>query len=631
MFDFVHNNKRVVQIFMALIILPFAFWGIDSYNRSGSGADVLATVNDTKITQQEFDTALRQQQDRLRQMLGKSFDPAMLENPEMKRIALENLVAQRLLLGQAKSIGLVVSDEQMARVIQGIEAFQENGQFDKKRYETALAGQQMSPAMFEARLRDELLGQQVRDVYVQNGFVSNSVADNVIRLNEQQRLVSIASIAFQPFVAQAKVDEAAVKKYYEQNPKEFQVQEQAKVEYVKLSVDGLLSKAEVTSEEAHQYYETHQSELGAPEERQAAHILIAVAGGATQDVQDAAKVKAEQLLQQIKQNPAKFAELAKQNSQDPGSAANGGDLGFFRRGMMVKPFEEATFALKQDEVSALVKSDFGYHIIKLLAIKPSKAVPFEILREGILNKLRQQKAADMFAELAEKFSNIIYEQSDTLKPAADLIGVRIEQSAWLSKGMAANEPWTAAMLQAVFSDDVTKNKRNSAAIEVAPNTLVAARILEHKPEAVRSLSEVQGLIREKLTRQLAIDMASKQGKAMLEQLRHGDKPALNWGAAQSVTRSQHAALDASLVRQVFQVNAAKLPQYVGAEVAQTGYVLVRVDAVKDGDKLEHSKQVRYAQQLRQVTGEEMLQAYLNDAKQQASIKLNLPEPKTAQP
>lgn len=631
MFDFVHNNKRVVQIFMALIILPFAFWGIDSYNRSGNRADVVATVNDTKITQQEFDTALRQQQDRLRQMLGKSFDPSMLENPEMKRAALDNLVAQRLLLGSAKSARLVVSDEQMAQVIQGIEAFQENGRFDKKRYETALAGQQMSPAMFEARLRDELLGQQVRDVYVQNGFVSNSVADNVIRLNEQQRLVSVASIAFQPFVAQAKVDEASINKYYEQNSKEFQVQEQARVEYVKLSVDDLLSKVEVNNEAARSYYEAHQSELGAPEERQAAHILIAVAAGAPQAAQDAAKVKAEQILQQVKQNPAKFAELAKQNSQDPGSAINGGDLGYFRRGMMVSSFEDAAFALKQGEISALVKSDFGYHIIKLLAIKPSKAAPFEVVREGILNKLRQQKAADMFAELAEKFSNIVYEQSDTLKPAADLTGAKVEQSTWLSKGMVANEPWTAAMLQAIFSDDVTKNKRNSAVIEVAPNTLVAARILEYKPATVRGLSEVHGVIREKLIRQQALELAAKQGKETLEQLRHGDKPALNWGAAQSVTRSQHGTLDAALVRQVFQANAAKLPQYVGVEVEQTGYVLVRIDAVKDGDKLEHSKQVRYAQQLRQVTGEEMFQAYLNDARQQATIKLSLPEAKPAQP
>lgn len=631
MFDFVNNNKRAVQVIMALIILPFAFWGVDSYNRSGNAANVIAAVNDSNITQQELDVALRQQQDRLRQMLGKSFDPSMLEDPGMKRVALDNLIAQRLLLERAQAAGLAVSDEQMAHIIQGIEAFQENGQFDKKRYETVLAGQQMTPAIFETRLHDEVLEQQMRDAYVQNGFVSKSVADKVIRLNEQQRLIGLFSIAYQPFLSQVKLDEGEIKKYYEQNPKEFQVQEQAKVEYVTLSVNDLLPKIEVSNEEAHQYYEAHQSELGAPEERQAAHILIAVSAGASPAEQDAAKQKAVKILEQAKQNPSGFAELAKKNSDDAGSATSGGDLGFFSRGAMVKPFEDAAFSLKLGEVSDLVKSDFGYHIIKLLAIKPSKAAPFELVREGILSKLRHQKAVDKFAEMAEKFSNLAYEQSDTLKPAADLIGAKIEQSPWLRRGEALGTPWTAEMLQTVFSDDVIKNKRNTAAIEVAPNTLVAARILEHKPASVRDLAEVQAMIREKLTRQRAQELAVAQGKADLEKLRRGGKLALNWSAAQSVTRSQHSTIDNALARQVFQVNAVKLPQYVGAEVASTGYVLVRIDAVKDGEKPDHGKQVRYAQQLRQLTGEEMFQAYLHAAKKDAQIKINLPEPSTAQP
>src|SRR5574340_1788091 len=367
MFDFVHEKKRLVQIVLALIILPFAFWGVDSYRQSGNTAEVAATVNDAKITRQEFENALRQQQDRLRQMLGANFDAAMLDSPEMRRAVMDNLVAQRLLVERAKSVGLAVSDEQMAQVIQSIEAFQDNGKFDKKRYEAALANQSMSPLMFEARLRGELLGQQMRNAYMQNGFASNSVADNVIRLYEQQRMVSTSPISFQPFMAQAKVDEAALKKYYEQNQKEFQVREQAKVEYVKFSVDNLLAKAEVKTEDARKYYDEHQSDFGTPEERQASHILVAVAAAAPQAEQDAAKAKAEQLLQQARKNPAGFADLARQNSQDPGSAANGGSLGFFGRGMMVKPFEDAAFTLKQGEISGVVKSDFGYHIIKLLA------------------------------------------------------------------------------------------------------------------------------------------------------------------------------------------------------------------------------------------------------------------------
>ena len=631
MFDFVHEKKRLVQIVLALIILPFAFWGVDSYNQSGNTAEVAATVNGAKITQQEFENALLQQQDRLRQLLGAKLDEAMLDNPEMKRSVLDNLVAQRLLVERAKAIGLAVTDEQMAQVILSIEAFRDNGSFDSKRYEAALANQRMSPSMFEARLREELLGQQVRDAYAQNGFASNSVAEKIILLNEQQRVISVSTISFQPFLAQSKADETDIKKYYEQNQKEFHSPEQAKVEYVKLSADTLMGKIEVSPEEVRQYYEAHQSDFGTPEQRQAAHILVAVATAAPQTEQDAARAKAELLMQQARQNPAKFAELAKLNSQDPGSAANGGNLEFFGRGMMPKPFEEAVFALKPGEISGVVKSDFGYHIIKLVAVKPSKALPLDEARSGIANKLRQQKAVDRFAELAEKFSNTVYEQSDTLKPAADLAGVKVEQSGWLVKGEEAGEPWTAKMLQAIFTDEVLKNKRNSAAIEVAANTLVAVRILEYQPAAVRALSEVQETIRQKLLRQQALEMAVKQGKTLLEQLRSGAKPALSWTAAQAVTRTQHGSLDNELVRKIFQVDTAKLPQFTGAESAQNGFMLVRIDAVKDGAKPDETKRARYAQQLRQMSGEEMFQAYLSDTKQQAAIKVTLPETTNARP
>ena len=624
MFDFVHEKKRLVQIVLAVIVLPFAFWGVDSYRRSGD-TEAPASVNGSKVSRQDFENALRQQQERLRQMLGGNFDAAMLGTPEMKRAVLDNLVTQRLLIERAKSAGLVVSDDQLAQVIQSIDAFHANGAFDKKRYEEALASQNMSPLMFEARLRDDLLGQQMRDTYAQNGFASGTVMDNVIRLNEQQRLISVSNISVLAFVGKTNVEEADLKKYYEQNQKEFQTPEQARVEYVKLSADSLSNKAQVTADEARQYYEAHQSDFGTPEQRQAAHILIAVAQAAPQAEQDAAKAKAEQLLQQVRQNPAKFAELAKLNSQDPGSAANGGDLGFFGRGMMVKPFEDAVFSLKAGEISGLVKSDFGYHIIKLLAVKASGGQPFEAVRHDIEDKLRHQKAGDMFAELAEKFSNTVYEQSDTLKPAAELAGAKIEQSGWLVKGVNAGEPWTPKMLEAVFADDAVKNKRNTAAIEVASNTLVAARIIEHKPAAVQPLAEVEGAIRQKLQHQQALDLAVKQGESTLADLQRGGKPALAWSATQAITRSQRGAVDAELVRQIFQADAAKLPQYVGAKTGQSGYVLVRIDAVKETGEIDDVKRTRYAQQLRQLLGEEVFRAYLADAKKQATIKVNLPE------
>jgi peptidyl-prolyl cis-trans isomerase D len=631
MFGFVHNNKRFVQIVFAIIILPFALWGVDSYTRSANRADAVATVNGSKITQQEFGNALRQQQDRLRQQLGKNFDPAMLDSPEMKRSVLENLISQRLMLQNAKDVRLIVTDEQLARMISGIEAFQDGGKFDRKRYETVLANQGKSPIGFEERLREDMLWQQMEDAYLQNGYSPNSAVENVIRLNEQQRTVSVSAVSYQPFIAQANVEEDELKKYYNQNMQEFQVREQAKVEYVKFTIDELLNKTDVSNDELHTYYDEHQGELGTSEERRAAHILITVAASASQAQHDAAKGKAEQLLQQVRKTPAKFAELAKQNSQDPGSAANGGDLGFFGRGMMVKPFEDAAFSLKSGEISGLVKSDFGYHIIKLLDIKPSRTIPFAEAREGIFNKLRQQKAAGKFAELAEKFSNTVYEQSDTLKPAADLIGASVERSGWLINGADAGEPWTTKMLQAIFTDEVLKNKRNTAAVEVAPNTLAAARVIEYKPVAVSTFADVRDVIRQKLLLKQALGMAAEQGKAMLAQLQSGAKPKLNWSPVQTITRAQHGSLEAGLVNRIFQANPGRFPYYVGIEADQKGYLLARIDAVKDGDPTAEEKRLRYAQQLRQLTGEELFRAYLADARQSADIKIKLSDTAPVQP
>jgi peptidyl-prolyl cis-trans isomerase D len=626
MFNFVHENKKLVQIVLALVTLPFVLWGVSSYDRSsGNSADTAATVNGLKITRQELENSIRQQQDRMRQQLGANYNAAMFDNPRVKRAVLDNLISQRLLVERARAAGLVVPDEQVAQVIAGISAFQVEGKFDKKRYETVLANQGLSPLMFEARVRDELTGQQMQDAYAQNGFAANSVAANIIRLNEQQRVVNISTISFQSFMKQAKVEDAEVKKYYEENQNEYQVGEQAKVEYVKFSVDDLLAKVEVNKEDVRKYYEEHQNEFGTPEERRASHILISVKPTAPQAEQDAAKAKAEQLLQQARQNPAEFAELARNNSQDPGSAANGGDLGFFCRGTMVKPFDDAVYGLKVGEISGLVKSDFGYHIIKLIAIKPSRILPFDEAREGIANKLRQQQAADMFAEMAEKFSNTVYEQSDSLRPAADQVGAKIERSGWLNKGKSDGGLWTEKMLQAIFNDEVVKNKRNTAAIEVEPNVLVSARILDFKPASVRSLSEVRESIRQTLLRQKALDLAVNQGKATLEQLQGGGKPALSWGAAQNVTRAKHGTLDMGLVRRIFQADKARLPQYVGAEDAQNGFVLVRIDEVKEGDPVDDAKLARYTQQLRQLTGEELSFDYLADAKRLATIKVNLPE------
>lgn len=619
MFDFVQEKRRLVQIVLALIILPFAFWGVDSYRKSG-GASPLATVDGEKIGQQEFENALNQQQQRFREMAGANFDPSFFDKPEIKSSVLDRLVTQHLMAIEARKAGLSIADEQIGQIILSIGAFQKDGKFDRGLYESILKEKGKTPADFDAEIRRALLIQQLTDAYSQNGYAAKAVAENLIRLNEQQRVVAVANLDAASFLKQVKLPDNAVGDYYDKNSREFQMPERAKVEYVVLSADSLLSQVTVSDEEARQYYDEHKAEFGTQEQRQAAHILIGVPKLASDAEKMAAKDKAEQVLQQVRQAPAKFAALAKQYSQDPGSAANGGDLGMFGRGAMVKPFEDSVFSLKVGEISGLVQTDFGYHIIKLIAVKPAKVQAFSELKGMIAQRLKSQKASDKFAELAEKFSNTVYEQSDSLKPAAELAKVAVQQGAWLSKGQVPAGIWTDKALQAVFSEDALKNKRNTAAVEVAPNTLLAARVTEYEPASIRPLAEVSAGIQKKLLQAQASEQAAQQGKKLLEQLQGGERASVAWKAAQSVSRTQRGTIDPQLLQAIFRADTGKLPAYVGIAGAN-GYVLARIDAVKNDAIIDENKLARYEQQIRQITGEALLMAYMADAKKRASVTM----------
>ncbi|ADE12029.1 SurA N-terminal domain-containing protein [Sideroxydans lithotrophicus] len=619
MFDFVQEKRRLVQIVLALIILPFAFWGVTSY-RNSSGTAPLATVNGEKIGQQEFDSAMNQQQQRVREMAGANFDPAFFDKPEIKFSLLDRLVTQHLMAMEAKKVGLSITDEQVGQIIVNIGAFQQDGRFDRQRYEAVLRDKGKTPSGFDAEIRQAVLLQQLTESYTQNGYAPESIAEKLIHLNEQQRVVAIADLDAAAFVKQVKLSDGAVSEYYNKNLQEFQLPERAQVQYVVLSSDSLLSQVKVRDEEVKQYYEEHQADFGTQEQRHAAHILITVPKQASDAEKQAARTKAEQILKLVKQSPAKFAALAKQYSQDPGSASNGGDLGEFGRGAMVKPFEDSVFSLKVGQVSDLVQTDFGYHIIKLIAVKPAKIQALAEVRDMIIQQLKLQRANDMFAELAEKFNNTVYEQSDSLKPAAELAKLSVQQGVWLSKGQPPAGLWTDKVLQAVFSDDAIKNKRNTAALEVGPNKLLAARVTDYKPASVRPLTEVSAAIQQKLLQLQASELARQQGRDFLGKLQHGEKPGVKWTAAQSITRNQRSNIDPELLQAIFSADTSKLPAYVGVDSA-SGFKLARIDEVKDAATVDEGKIARYEQQIRQITGDALWRAYMEDARKRASITM----------
>ena len=581
MFDYVRNNKRVVQVFLALITLPFAFWGVESYVRNvGTGNDV-ASVGGGKISQQELLQALRDQQARMRQQLGREIPAELLDNPEIRRSVLDTLVNQRLMALHAAKSRVFVGDTQLGATIQSIPAFQDGGKFSRALYDAYVGAQNMNQAQFEQRLRQDLSLQQTLAAVREGRVAVREAGDRWIAALQDEREVS--EFAFRPeqFATQVRPSAEALKAYYEANRKAFETPEQLRAEYLMLSQDQLATQIAVSDEEINVSYQSQIERYKQGEERRASHILL-LAGKDTPvaDVK-AAQAKAEDILQQLKKTPAEFAKLAKQHSQDPGSAEKGGDLSWFGRGMMVKPFEEAVFALKENEISGVVRSDFGYHIIKLTGIKAERARPLAEVRAEIAEDLKRQGAAKKYAELAEAFGNTVYEQSDSLKPAADKFKLPLQQGPWIAKGAAAPNPFANPKLNsALFSDDAVKNKRNTDAIEVTPKTLVAARVLEHKPAALRALEEVKADIEKRLVREEGLKLAQKEGEAVLAKLTKGEPVSLAWGAPRSISRVNTLGLAATAVRAIFATSVAKLPAYAGVPAAGGGYVVYRIGQLK---------------------------------------------------
>ena len=581
MFDYVRNNKRIVQVFLALIALPFAFWGVESYVRNaGTGGDV-ASVGGSKISQQELLQALRDQQARMRQQLGREIPAEMLDSPEIRRSVLDSLVNQRLMALHAAKSRVFVSDAQLGATIQSIPAFQESGKFSRQLYDAYVGSQNMSQAQFEQRLRQDLSLQQTLSAVREGRLAAREGGNRWIAALQEEREVSEFTFKPEQFAAQVKPSAEALQAYYEANRKAFETPEQVRAEYLTLSQDQLAAQIAVSDAEISNWYQSQVDRYKQGEERRASHILLLAGKDASATEVKAAQAKAEDLLQQLKKSPAEFAKLAKQHSQDPGSAEKGGDLNWFGRGMMVKPFEEAAFALKENDLSGVVRSDFGFHIIKLTGIKAERARPLQEVRAEIAEELKRQGAAKKYAELAEAFGNTVYEQADSLKPAADKFKLPVQQGPWITKGGNAAQPFGNQKLNAaLFSVDAIKNQRNTDAVEVAPKMLVAARVLEHKPAALQPLEAVKADIEQRLVREEALKLAQKEGEAALAKLLKGESVSLAWGAPRGISRVSAPGLPATAVRAVFAASVAKLPAYAGGASPAGGFVLYRIGQVK---------------------------------------------------
>jgi peptidyl-prolyl cis-trans isomerase D len=620
-FDLVHNNKRLMQIVLTLVALPFAFWGIDSYQRVMSRSGEVADVGGQKITEQEFGDALRQQQDRFRGMLGKNFDPALFDSPAIRLELLEGMISQRLLMQHAVRNHLTVSSETLVETTMSIPAFQVDGKFSRDRYDAALRNERMSPDAFDAALRRDLLTQQLTGALSDSGLASKAASRQFAQLRAQQREIAELRIQADALLEKSKVTADAVRAFYDANPARFQVPEEVGVEYLVLSPDALLASEQVGADEIKSYYESNISKYGEPEQRRASHILIAVKSGAGDAEKAKARERATQIVSQLRKSPGSFAELAKKDSGDPGSASQGGDLGFFSRGMMVGPFEDAAFRLKPNEISDPVESDFGFHIIKITGIKAGKMKSLELARPEIERELKKQRAGRRFAEAAEAFSNTVYEQPESLGPAAEKFKLALQRAEGVTRQSASVPALNnARLLAALFADDSIKNKRNTEAVETAPGVLVSARVINHKPASQRPFDEVKSDLAKQLARQEALVLARKQGEERLEELKKDNASAVRFGTTKLVSRDEPQDLGPEALSKIFGADASKLPAYAGVE-SNNGYVIYRVTRVVDVQP-DETRARSVQSELGRAGGTQEFKAFLDGLRADAKVEIN---------
>ena len=626
MFDLVHKHKRFAQVVLALITLPFAFFGVDYYFRRSDSAQSVASVGGDKISQAEFDDVLREQQQRMRQALGGNFDPAMLENPEIRYALLDQLVNQRLLESRARADRFRVSDTQLQQFIAGLPPFQEDGKFSPDKYRQVLSAQGMSPLMFEQRVRGELALAPLQDPIVHANIAAQTSVQRYLGLLEQKRDVSVASVAAEPFEKSVGVSDADVKAFYDKNPTAFQTPEVAKIEYLLLNQDAIGAQIKIDPAELRQAYDANAKQYTTNEERQASHILIAVKPDASAADKAAAQKKAAALLEKARAKPDSFAELAKANSQDPGSSSQGGDLGSFGRGAMVKPFEDAVFAAKVGDIVGPVQTDFGYHVIRVTGITPPHVQTFDEVKGRIEAELRRQKAAQKFAASADQFQNLVYEQADSLAGAAKALDLKVETTQFVTRAQVqALALGNAKFVEALFSPGSVQSKRNTEAIEVGPNALMAGRIVEYKPAAPRPLAEVQDEIRKQLTRRAAGELAQKAGREKLALLEQGKEreAALTFGKPVTMTRNQPPpGFTPDAVKTIFEADPRRLPAYSGAPNERGGFSIYRVEKVIDAPAPDAAKLQAAGSRVGEQIGRELMSAYLASLKANADVKIN---------
>ncbi|MEO5736718.1 MAG: SurA N-terminal domain-containing protein [Variovorax sp.] len=629
MFDFFRKHNKIVMVFLFLLIIPsFVFFGVERYTQGDGKGEKVARVDGHDITRPEWDQQHRNEVDRIRQQ-SPSIDAALLDSEAARYATLDRMVRDRVLQTAADKTHMSVSEDKLARIFaqdQGLAAFRgADGKFDRELF---MRTTQQTPEQYEASVRAQLATQQVLQGVSGSAFATKAQTEATINAFYDRREVQVARFNAADFAAKVTVSDADLETYYKDHPALFQAPEQAAVEYLVLDLDAVKKNIAVSEADAKAYFEQNKARFGTKEERRASHILITAPASAPAAERDKAKARAEQLLAEVKKSPASFADIARKNSQDPGSAEKGGDLDFVTRGAMVKPFEDAMFALKKGETSAIVETEFGYHIIRVTDVKPEQVPPFEQVRARIEDEVRAQQATQEFAKAAETFTDLVYQQPDSLQPAADKLKLKLQTASNVARTPAAGATGALAsrnFLGALFAADSLERKHNTEAIEVGPSQLASGRVAKYAAARTLPLAEVKDMVRSQLVAERAAALAKAEGEARLKAWQ-ADSAGATLAAPVTVSRLETQSLPAPVIESALRADTSKLPAWAGVGLGAQGYAVVRVNKAVPRAPSTPEMAQQEAGQFAQVISAAENAAYYDLLKQRYKAEILVPRP-----
>ena len=611
------TDSKLAKVILGIIIIPFALFGIDSYLSSVGSNVFVAKVNGVEISGQQYQNSESLIKE---QMGGANSDPALFQSPQFKKAVIENLISAELMNQSINDNGFVISDEQLSNYIVGMPDFQENGKFSQERYDQIVQYNNLSPKKLEDRIRIQMATQQAKDSLNKLLYIPNEIIQPLVNLAYQKRDISLHEIKLDDYKKKIKPSNEDIQKFYDENTDSFVRPDRIKIEFLIYSVAGIVPTISITDNDVKTFFETNKDQFQADQQRNAKHILFAYQPGI--DFEEKGRIRdfAQTNLNEIKKDPKTFESKAKELSQDIESAKNGGDLGFFSRGDMVKPFEDVVFSLKENEISDLVETEFGLHIIMLAEIK-GEEISFDKLKTQIKGELLYGKALEQYASTAEDFNNTVYENSENLDVASEKFGLEVQKSQWLTLDDARKFFNNDAFANEIFSKESIDAKSNTLAIEVSPNNLVSARVVDFSPSALQPLEDVKDKVNEYIVGIQSQELIIEDGNQLVEDLKSNNTN-IEWFDELVIDRIDKQGLSDPLVKKIFQVETNNMPAFAGFYDLSGEYVVIKVNKVINDNVEDELSLDLYRDEYETALRSAIQAAYVDDLKENADIEIN---------